>query len=35
MDSGSKSTKYVPLDQLPEPWKSQLAEAIKKAGGGS
>jgi hypothetical protein len=35
VDDTSKNTKFVPLDKLPEPWKSQLAEAIKKAGGGT
>jgi hypothetical protein len=35
VDDTTEKTKYVPLNQLPEPWKSQLAEAIKKAGGGT
>jgi hypothetical protein len=35
VDDTTEKTKYVPLNQLPEPWRSQLAEAIKKAGGGT
>jgi hypothetical protein len=34
-DSATHDTEYVAPDKLPDPWKSQLAEAIKKAGGGT
>jgi hypothetical protein len=34
LDDTTKATKYLPVGQLPEPWKTQLAEAIKKNGGG-
>jgi hypothetical protein len=34
-DSATHATEYVEPGALPEPWKSQLAEPIKKAGGGS
>ncbi|MEX2243713.1 MAG: hypothetical protein WD716_07695 [Fimbriimonadaceae bacterium] len=31
----TNDTPFFTSDKLPEPWKSQLAEAIKKAGGGT
>lgn len=34
LDSGTDDTEYTTYDKLPEPWKSQIAEAIKKQGGG-
>jgi hypothetical protein len=34
VSSQTDLTKFYPVDKLPEPWKTQLAEAIKKNGGG-
>jgi hypothetical protein len=34
IESSSYNTEYVPIGRLSEPWKTQLAEAIKKKGGG-
>lgn len=33
IDDSNRDTKYVPLDQLPEPFKSQVAAALKRGGG--
>jgi hypothetical protein len=35
VSSRTRLTKFLPPDQLPEPWKTRVAEAIKKNGGGT
>ncbi len=34
VDDVTDKTEFRPLDKLPEPWRTQLADAIKKNGGG-